>query len=452
MHLRQDMFRVFNSNLVNLIIGVIIGFLIPAFLSIDQYAYLKTFNLYLIFVGILHFGFIDGIFLKYGGKNRKNIDIQKLKGEHKFLIILQLVITILAVLLGYIMNNPILIAFSFAVLPLNIQTLYKFMYQALGEFKSYSKIIVISPNIMLIFNLLIIFVLKWDNFWPFVIFNIFTYYLVFIGLEISFFRKYKNIPASIDFRELGAYFKVGFFIMLGNFASLIFFNMDRWFVKQALTTSDFAFYSFALSMMTTINTLMSSVALAFYPYLANKKQKDDLGIYKTYLIIIGVFASGSYFFFDFIVNTFIGKYTASLEIISVLFAGFPAIIVINTLYINLYKVNKEERRYVTTVIIILIISVILNFISILIYKNNVFIASMTTVSYYIWYFYSAKYFLIKSGKRELIYLLLYLGTFLLTIDYLDWGLGLFVYYFFMSLFTITFYRKEIYTLIKSKKN
>ena len=74
MSLKKDIASVSSSNVINLLIGIITGFLVPAFLSLDQYAYLKTFTLYIGFVGILHFGFIDGLYIKYGGRKEKELD------------------------------------------------------------------------------------------------------------------------------------------------------------------------------------------------------------------------------------------------------------------------------------------------------------------------------------------------------------------------------------------
>src|SRR5690606_33925864 len=127
---------------------------------LDQYGYLKVFTLYLSYIGILHFGFIDGIYIKYGGKQEHEIDKRRLKGEHKFLVLFQLIITLFSGAIGLLFNDLILIAFSIAILPVNIQTLFKFLFQALGDFNIYSKIMIISPNILLIFNIFLIFIIK----------------------------------------------------------------------------------------------------------------------------------------------------------------------------------------------------------------------------------------------------------------------------------------------------
>ena len=92
MSLKKDLASVFSSNVINLIVIIITGFLVPAFLSLDQYAYLKTFTLYIGYVGVLHFGFIDGLYIKYGGKRENDLDKSILKGENYFLLIFHYIV------------------------------------------------------------------------------------------------------------------------------------------------------------------------------------------------------------------------------------------------------------------------------------------------------------------------------------------------------------------------
>lgn len=100
MNLKKDLVKVLGANFIQFLIGVVNGFLIPAVLEIDQYAYLKTFTLYTSYVGVLHFGFNDGIYLKYGGRKRHEIDLSSLKYERNFLLKFQLVVTLIFIVLG----------------------------------------------------------------------------------------------------------------------------------------------------------------------------------------------------------------------------------------------------------------------------------------------------------------------------------------------------------------
>ncbi len=449
MQLKRDLLRVFSSNFINLIVGIITGFIVPAFLSLDQYAYLKTFTLYVGYVGILHFGFIDGIHIKYGGKHEEEIKKKELKGEHKFLIIFQFVITLITGILGLIINDMILIAFSFSILPINMQTYFKFLYQALGQFNIYSRIVVLTPFLVLIVNLFNILILKINNFWPFVLGYIIVYYLVFMGLEIYFLNKFKNYSSQTNYTEVKEHFKIGSIIMLANLSTMFFYSIDRWFVKFTLSVEDFAFYSFSISMMTVINVLVNSVTMTLYPYLARNRDNKFLNELKKYFLIIGTLSSGGYFAFVFVINNFLPKYTPSLDVISILFAGYPAIIVINALYINLYKVQKREKKYATAVLKMLLVTVLLNFFAITIHKSNYSIAIATTVSFYIWYLYSTKDFPdFKIDTREIIYLLVFLMAFLITNSYLKWWSGLFFYFSIIIFISYLLFKNESKNLIK----
>lgn len=449
MSLKKDIARVFSSNVINLIIGIITGFLVPAFLSLDQYAYLKTFTLYIGFVGILHFGFIDGLYIKYGGKTENELDKSILKGEQLFLLYFQMIITCFFLLMGIFLKDNILLAFSLAILPINMVTLFQFLFQALGQFGSYSKITLITPNLLLVMNLFIIFILRLDNYWPFVVGTILINYIVFLGLEISFLRKEKGYKTSSNSKALIENFKIGIFIMIGNLSAILFYSIDRWFVKYLFSVKEFAFYSFAISMMTVINLLISSVTMTFYPYLIRNQDEGLHRKIKTDFLILGTIASGGYFAFSVIVRFLLRKYIPSLDIIAILFAGFPAIIVINALYVNLYKAKKQERRYFFTVFKMFLVSILIISMAVLIYKTPQSIAIGTTLAFYVWYIYSAKDFeSLAISFKEIVYLCLYLSLFFLTTIRFNWWQGAIIYFATIVLINYTFYSKEVKELIE----
>ena len=62
----KDLMYAFSANFLNFLMGFVTGFIIPKFLGIDDYAYLKLFSLYITYVGVSHLGFKDGIYIKYG--------------------------------------------------------------------------------------------------------------------------------------------------------------------------------------------------------------------------------------------------------------------------------------------------------------------------------------------------------------------------------------------------
>ena len=83
MKLSKGIIQVILANIINLIISIGNGFLLPKFLSVESYAALKTFLLYTSYIGILHLGYIDGVYIKYGGKAIKAICLEQFTYEKR---------------------------------------------------------------------------------------------------------------------------------------------------------------------------------------------------------------------------------------------------------------------------------------------------------------------------------------------------------------------------------
>ena len=424
-----------------MISGVVIGFVIPAVLSVDSYAYLKTYTFYLSYIGLLHFGFIDGMYIKYGGKDLEVIDKQEFKLEHRVFIIIQIIITILFITISFYKNDIIIFLFSLSIIPINTLSFYQLFYQSIGEFKKYTNISYVYTLIYLITNVLLAIVFRSKNYIGYCITSILANGIVFLYLEYKFVIEFTKIKVKYD-RKVWNNIKVGFFILLGNLSVVMFYAIDRWFIKLFYTVNDFAYYSFAISMLNIINVLVGAISVTFYNYLAKDENEEKVKKLKRYFIILGAFASLGYFALAGIVNIILNKYILSLNIIAISFAAYPYMIVINALYVNLYKARKNEKKYLKVVLLMVIISTIYNTIAMLLSKNSVAIAIATTLSFITWYIYSSRDFkYLKSTRKESIYLFINLIGFLLASNFLNWFLGG-VTYFIIFLISTWFIFKE----------
>ncbi|MGU8804323.1 capsular biosynthesis protein [Clostridium perfringens] len=441
MSLKSNILRIFSANFLTMISGVVIGFVIPAVLSVDSYAYLKTYTFYLSYIGLLHFGFIDGMYIKYGGKDLEVIDKQEFKLEHRVFIIIQIIITILFITISFYKNDIIIFLFSLSIIPINTLSFYQLFYQSIGEFKKYANISYVYTLIYLITNVLLAIVFRSKNYIGYCITSILANGIVFLYLEYKFAIEFTKIKVKYD-RKVWNNIKVGFFILLGNLSVVMFYAIDRWFIKLFYTVNDFAYYSFAISMLNIINVLVGAISVTFYNYLAKDENEEKVKKLKRYFIILGAFASLGYFALSGIVSILLKKYMLSLNIIAISFAAYPYMIVINALYVNLYKARKNEKKYLKVVLLMVIISTIYNTIAMLLSKNSVVIAIATTLSFITWYIYSSRDFkYLKSTRKESIYLFINLIGFLLASNFLNWFLGG-VTYFIIFLTSTWFIFKE----------
>ena len=84
-----DILRVVVSNLLSLISGVLVAFLLPKIIGLSDYGYYKTFTLYATYVGLFHFGIEDGIYLIYGGKDYEELNKIDFRFYTRFLFVLE---------------------------------------------------------------------------------------------------------------------------------------------------------------------------------------------------------------------------------------------------------------------------------------------------------------------------------------------------------------------------
>lgn len=392
---------------IALLIGIINGFLLPKFLDIESYAYIKTFTLYIAYSGMFHLGFSDGVYILLGGKKLSEVSRGKIKGYLISLIkILSVVFIIFSIISVLIIKDKIFKYFIIYTIAYQIVLFICLLYRATGEFGKYSFIRIIINGFSLLSTAVIL--IKKD---PFMYINIqiIGYLLISIYYLFKILLNKCKIEKS-SFKEVKYLISMGFLIMIAGTITNLFFSLDRWIIKFKFSTNEFAYYSFGVSMLNLFITLITSISIIFYPYLARSKNKETINyMIKKIIIIITSFAPAGYFFVAFIVENYISKYKASLEVLGILILSIPFIALINILYSNLYKTENKGKIYLFTAIKMLLISFILNILCLLLFKNSVSIAYATLISLIIWYLYSSRHFERLNIKiSEIIYFIIYI--------------------------------------------
>jgi O-antigen/teichoic acid export membrane protein len=450
----KNIFRVFISNLVVLITGFINGFVFPKLLSIEDYALYQIFLLYVLYIGIFHFGFPNGLFVKYGG-NSLNIDKQQYKSEILFILLFQLILTIAGIMIAMYLNDNILLYAVLCIIPVNIICTYKTLYQAWNQFEKFAFINSFNP-IAICLLILIVFLIAGNSdarlaIFPYIIVNFFCC----LGMLYFFAKDTKGVKANkVLSSENIVTLQTGFLLMLGGAGGIILGSLDRFFIKGLFTSYEFAMYSFALSMQSMMNVFITAVSQPLYPKMASEQvTSNTYSFLKEILLIFGSLSGCTYFVCSIIVKEFISQYVDSLKIMSIFFAIFPAMAVINCLYVNLYKITGQIKDYLITMMMMIAIACTLDIVAVSIYKNFLSIAFATTVCYYIWLWYSAKHFKkLTFTKRDVFYLAGFFVLFLLTTRFLADISGFIIYSVCIIIWATMIYNstlKEMYRIINS---
>ena len=286
--MRKGLLKVMIANLIGLVISVVTNFLIPKYVSVDSYSLIKTYALYLTYAGFFSIGYNDGMYLKYGGKNLDQINKKELADNFFNYSILIILMQLFVLAVGLFLNDNIVIAFSFGIISYNILGYLKSLYQATGEFGAYSRALNIEKVSVFIFNLILIYIIKSDNYLWYIWIQVIIGLVVTVILLLKLETKVRFLKlGSLNMNEYKENISSGIILMLGNFSSSIFTGLDRWFVKILLLSFDFAMYSFAVSMENIINVFVSPITVSMYNYFCKKPSLNEIKSVKKLSLIWG---------------------------------------------------------------------------------------------------------------------------------------------------------------------
>ena len=399
--------RVILVECFGILIGILNGLMIPKVFDLQSYAYLKTFTLYISFAGMLHFGFSDGMYLILGGKDIDDIKKEKVKGY--FFVMLKIVMVAVAVLLFvsiFIVKDMAFKYFVYYILPWQVALFISLLYRATGEFNKYV-IVRIAQNLVNLTSILAVILTIRS---PILYMQIQVIGNLVIAIVSAFIIMTSTKKAEkIKRPEIKSITSMGFTVMVANAVSLLFITLDRWFVKIKFSVNEFAYYSFAVSMLSLFIVLVSSVTVLFYPYLArNKGDARVVSKVKKYIILICSFAPAGYFVLEFVVKGFLPQYVASLEVLGILIIGIPFITLTNVLYANLYKVGMRGKEYLIVASKMVALAFVLNVFVSYVLKNSTLIAYATDITLFVWYVYSSKDFKgLNIHKNEIFHFIVY---------------------------------------------
>lgn len=414
----KNVFKVLSSNGIVALAGLLSSLFLPNLLSIDEYAAYQTFILYVSYVALFHLGFPNGLSIKYAGKAYYSIEKSQLKAEMMLLLIIISIFS-LALILVYAGSKNILILYvaimTFCVCYLGAVTQ---LLQAWEMFGLYALCHVTISVLPLALPLAVFFLFGSINSQICIGSYLFIYGIVtifFLFRQISLGRKIQCArllsKENLDTEITGALFHIGSYI------NVLLHNVDKQLIKWFCSVQEFSYYSFAITMQSTMTIFLTAISQPLFPYIASGKlgSKNKIIFAKRSLLMLGSLSGVAFYACSVIVELWIPKYVNSLEIIRVYFALFPAMAVINCLYFNFYKVKKLKYRYTIDLTIMLCLTIILDLCAVGTQNGHIGVAVATVIVYYIWLLYGMHVFPeLKFDSHEYEFVAIYIILFFST--------------------------------------
>ena len=318
--------------------------------------------LYITYVGILHFGFIDGVYIKYGGKKIGDINKEDFTVINKSLFAFQILVVALGLFVSPMIKDSFLIIALLCVLPTNMLMLYRLIFQATGEFKSYRKVLNTQSIGVFIFDMIALFVFKIDDAKVYCVIYFVLSVLIWAWFTYSIRKMFTKVQLSLlrMITLTKEYIWIGFIIMLGNFMSVWIASIDRWFVKLLCGESDFAYYSFAVSLLKLVNVVFTAFSVTLYNYFCDHHELKQVVSIRRKILIIGSIVISCSFAFRFVIESFLQKYIPAESVMLLLIGSQLFVVLVNSIYLNLYKALNLQKRYLMIMIETSVVAVLLN--------------------------------------------------------------------------------------------
>ena len=356
-----------SANLLSLLVSIILVLILPNLLGETAYGYLQLYLFYTTYVGFFHLGWIDGIYLRIGGKEYGQLEGQLYATQFIVLMIFELIVGVMIVVFANVfvpdVNRLHVIVLTCICMVIYIAKNYTtYILQATNRIKPYAIVTLIEKIIFAV-----IIIAAW-------VFRLGNYELIAIGdilgklistmvslkycKEILFCRmgNWKR-----TFQEIWINLSVGCKLLLANVAALLVNGIVRFAIERFWSIEVFGKVSLSMSLSNMLMVFISAISVVVFPML-KRMDEDKLGetyeLIRNFLMIILLAALVFYYPAKHILTLFLPTYAESLKYMALMFPVCIFDSKISLLVDTYLKALRKEKTILIINISVVIVSMI----------------------------------------------------------------------------------------------
>lgn len=349
---KKNIFFSVGAQILSLVGGIVLGLVIPKVLPQLQYAYWQTYLLYASYVGVLHFGLLDGIVLRYSQCDYNELDISRVKSQFQGLLLLNCLESFLLVIIAtkYLnnMNQTIAYMVAGAIVSKHIFAYTSFIFQITNRIKYYAFLTILHRGIYLIIILGLLFS-KSTYFVGFCLADIAADILgVLLMMRYNkglYFGKTLSFPDTLC--EAWINISSGILLMAANWSAMLLVGSAKMVVQWHWDNITFAKMSFGFSLSNLFLVFVGAISVVLFPTLKRLNTQALPNLYvkirQSVSVLLFVLMAG-YFPGGYILKLWLPKYADSIVYLGIL---LPLVIFsskVSLLTNNYLKAYREEKK------------------------------------------------------------------------------------------------------------
>lgn len=368
----------FVSNILSLIISAVLILAIPKLVGVETYGYYQLYLFYINYVGVLYFGWCDGIYLRLGGKYYKDLDKPLYSTQFRLLGLIEIIIYLCIFLCSLMfvkdINKHFVIgAVCVAAVGMCLRWFITFILQPTARIKEYA-IVTISERILFVILTMSLMVAGYRNYKLILVSDVFSKY-VSLGIGIWYCRDIvfsKTTPIKSAILEIKENISAGIKLMLASLSSMLIIGVVRFGVENHWDIATFGKVSLTLSLSNMVMTAINAIAVVMYPMLRRTNEDSLPKIYGIMrVLLMGIIFGGIVLYYPAykILSLWLPQYAASLRYAAILLPMCAYESKMSMLVNTYYKTLRLENLLMKCNMAALGLSVILTLVSTLVLNS-----------------------------------------------------------------------------------
>lgn len=339
------------AQIVSLAVSFVLTLIVPRYIDEYQYAYWQTYVLYVGYVGVLHFGLLDGLVLRYSKYDYEELDKARLRSQFATLLIFTSAVTVITGAVSLLAlggtNKLIFSLVAIGIVTKNLVTYSSYMLQITNRINKYV-ILTIAQRLTYGVAVAVLLILRVNDFYWYCLADL-CGDAVGIVIGVSFNRGLylgKMIKPSEAFKEIKVNVASGIILMLANWSAMLMIGSAKMIIQWRWDELVFGKVSFAFSVSNVFLVFVTAISVVLFPSLQRIDQSKLPEMYKSIRSALSpflFFIMLLYFPGCWILDKWIPKYSESLIYLGIL---LPIIIYsskVSLLTNNYLKVYRKEK-------------------------------------------------------------------------------------------------------------
>lgn len=411
-NLKKNIYLSIMAQVISLATSFIVNLVLPKFIDELQYAYWQKFILYFNYVGLIHFGLLDGMLLRYSSLDYDDLNKNNIRTQILFLLLFNVAIlwpiSIFLIRLNLI-NKEITILLCIGSIFQNLYTFSIYIFQCTNNIKKYTLSLIVNRTTYGLIALILI-VLGYNKYLLFCVADIIG---IFVGFLIGpiyysklYFGKLSNLLST--FKEIKENVKCGLYVYFSNIASTLTINSAKIIIENKWDSIIFGKAAFSFSISNLYMNFINAISIVMFPMLRridHTKLKNSYSSLNRNLSKITYLSLLLYYPGVQIIKTYLPKYKVSLEYLIYLLPLIVPTSKLNLIVNNYLKVYRKEKSLLIIETATTLIGIILYYFSSSVMNSIKFVLVSVVIVLFIRYLVSSIYIKRLINESSLKYVI-----------------------------------------------